>query len=256
LELDEDHSYNRSQQGRQIHFEAVLDAEFYLTELLVKANTTFTKEVLDLILAPAYKTELKRNRTGRDAFEFASKIPEYVIYKLDDLIANSKDENLNKQLIANFWDLWQHFYTQIKSSGKQYFLSTLFLDIKWKTTASHWVALENKKSFYETMVKDLGKHKALSIQNVFSTVGEKTFLPDSIGWLVEIFKSDMNTTACLFAPSAERMIQRLFYNHISKIKMNKSLIDDYVWILNRMVDLGSSEAYMFRENVIIYKSIA
>jgi len=32
------------------------------------------------------------------------------------------------------------------------------------------------------------------------------------------------------------------------------LIDDYVWILNQMVDLGSSEAYMFRENVIIYKS--
>jgi flagellar biosynthesis regulator FlaF len=256
LELDEDHSYNRSRKGRQIHFEAVLDAEFYLTELLVKANPTFTKDVLDLILAPAYKTELKRNRTGRDAFEFASKIPEYVIYKLDDLIANSKDENLNKQLIANFWDLWQHFYTQIKNSGKQYFLSTLFLDIKWKTTASHWVALENKKSFYETMVKDFGKLKTLSIQNVFSTVGEKTFLPESISWLVEIFKSDMNTTACLFAPSAERMIQRLFYNHISKIKTNKSLIDDYVWILNRMVDLGSSEAYMFRENVITYKSIA
>jgi hypothetical protein len=255
LELDEDHSYNRSRQGRQIHFEAVLDAEFYLTELLVKANPTLTKEVLNLILAPAYKTELKRNRSGRDAFEFASKIPEYVIYKLDELIANSKDENLNKQLIANFWDLWQHFFTQIKNSGKQYFLSTLFLDIKWKTTSSHWVALENKKSFYETMVKDLGKHKTLSIQNVFSTVGEKTFLPESISWLVEIFKSDMNTTACLFAPSAERMIQRLFYNHISKIKKNKSLIDDYVWILNRMVDLGSSEAYMFRENVITYKSI-
>lgn len=51
------------------------------------------------------------------------------------------------------------------------------------------------------------------------------------------------------------MIKRLFYNHISKIKNDKKLIDDYIWILNRMVDLGSSEAYLFRENVITYKSI-
>ncbi len=218
-------------------------------------NPTFSKEILDLIIDPAHRTEPKRYRSGKNPFEFASKITENVIYKLDDLIANSKDEYTNKQLIANFWDLWQHFFTKISCSGKRHFLSTLFLDINWKTTASHWAALENKKSFYETMVKELGKYKTISIQNVFSTVGEKTFLPDSISWLVEIFKKDIDTTVCLFAPSAERMIQRLFYNHISKIKMNKPLIDDYVWILNRMVDLGSSEAYMFRENVITYKSI-
>jgi hypothetical protein len=255
LELDENYSYNRSSQGRQIHSEAVLNAEFYLTELLVKANSTFSKEILDLIIAPAYKMELKRNKPKSDVFEFASKIAEYVIYKLDDFIVNSEDENLNKQLIANFWDLWQYFFSKIKSSGKQYFLSTLFLDVKWETTASHWVALENKKSFYQTMVKDLGKYQILSILNVFSTIGEKTFLPESISWLVEIFKNDMNTTVYLFAPSAERMIQRLFYNHISKIKNDKSWIDDYVWILNKMVDLGSSKAYIFRENVITYKSI-
>ncbi|ATA92606.1 hypothetical protein CGC56_10825 [Capnocytophaga canimorsus] len=56
-------------------------------------------------------------------------------------------------------------------------------------------------------------------------------------------------------PSAERLIKRLYYNHISIIKNDKKLIDDYVWILNRMVDFGSSEAYLFRENVITYKRI-
>ena len=106
------------------------------------------------------------------------------------------------------------------------------------------------------MVKDLGKYTIISILNVFSTIGEKTFLPESINLLVEIFKSDATITVALLSPSAERMIKRLFYNHISKIKNDKSLIDDYVWILNQMVDFGSSEAYMFRENVIIYKSMS
>jgi hypothetical protein len=89
---------------------------------------------------------------------------------------------------------------------------------------------------------------------IYQLVDRQTFLPDGISWLVDIYKADMNATASLIAPSAERMIERLFYNHISKIKSNKKLIEDYLWILNRMVDLGSSEAYLFRENVITYRT--
>lgn len=256
LQQEEDYSYNRNKRGRQIHYDLVLDAEFYLAELLLKANSDFAKSVLDLVIDPIYQLDLDSIRGRNDLFEFSSKIPEYVIHKLDDIVANSNDENLNKRLIANFWALWQHFFDKIKTSGKQYFLSTLFLDIKWKETASHWIPLENRREFYQSMVKDLGKHKTTSILNVFSTIGEKTFLPESISWLVEIFNSDVITTTSLLYPSAERMIKRLFYNHISKIKNDKNLIEDYIWILNRMVDFGSSEAYLFRENVITYKNLS
>jgi hypothetical protein len=256
LQQEEDYSYNRNRQGRQIHFDVVLDAKFYLVELLLKAKSELAKSVLDLIIDPIYQLELHRNRGRNDLFEFSSQIPERVIYKLDEIIANSNDEDLNKELISNFWELWQHFFDKIKASNKQYFLKTLFLDIEWKETASHWQPLEYKKDFYQSMVTNLGKYKTVSILNVFSTIGEKTFLPESISWLVEIFKSDAAADTALLYPSAERMIKRLFYNHISKIKNDKMLIDDYIWILNRMVDFGSSEAYLFRENVITYKSMS
>ncbi len=255
LQHEENYSYNRNEGERQINSQSVLDVEFYLAELLLKANNELAKSALDLIIDPIYQLGLQSHRGRDDLFEFSSKIPEYVIYKLDDIIANSTDEDLNKKLIANFWALWQHFFDKIKASGKQYFLATLFLDIKWKETADHWKPFENKKDFYQSMVKELGKHKTTSILNVFSTVGEKTFLPESISWLVDIFKPEVATTVTLLYPSAERMIKRLYYNHISIIKNDKKLIDDYVWILNRMVDLGSSEAYLFRENVITYKSL-
>lgn len=254
LQSEENYSYNRKKKERQIHYQSVHDIEFYLAELFLKANSELAKSVLDLILDPIYQLELQRFRGRNDLFEFTSKIPEYVIYKLDEIIANSTDEVLNQKLITNFWAIWQEFFTKIKTSGKHYFLTTLFLDIKWKETATHWQPLENKKDFYRSMVKDLGKHKTTSILNVFSTIGEKTFLPESISWLVEIFKSEPSTTVALIYPSSERMIKRLFYNHISIIKNDKKLVDDYVWILNRMVDLGSSEAYLFRENVITYKN--
>lgn len=69
-----------------------------------------------------------------------------------------------------------------------------------------------------------------------------TVIPEGIKWLVEVFKSDIDASNTLVSRSSERMVKRLFYNHISKIKNDKMLIDDYVWILNRMVDLGSSDA--------------
>ena len=58
----------------------------------------------------------------------------------------------------------------------------------------------------------------------------------------------------LSTKSADKLIERLFYNHIATIKNSKSLIQDFIWILSKMVDLGSSNAYFFRENVITYKN--
>jgi hypothetical protein len=254
LKFEENDSYNRSRNKRQIQFQGIHNAQSYIRDLLLYADISLSKTVLDLILNPLYATDFNLGRGRNDLFEFSTKIPEYVIYRLDDIIAKSTDEVTNKKLIDSFWSIWEYLFEKIKNSGKLYLTPTLFLDIEWKKESTHWKVLENKKEFYHKMVKDLGAKRTSSMLNLFSTAGERTFLPDGISWLVEIFKSDMNATASLIAPSAERMIERLFYNHISKFKSNKKLIEDYLWILNRMIDLGSSEAYLFRENVITYKT--
>ena len=89
---------------------------------------------------------------------------------------------------------------------------------------------------------------------MFSTVGEKTFLPDGINWLTSLLKENPTEVVNLVSRSGERLVKRLFYNHIFNIKNSNQLIDDYIWILNNMIDLGSSEAYFFRENIITYKT--
>jgi hypothetical protein len=255
LRFEENYSYSRKRNERQIQYQGTLDAQFYIRDLLLYSDLSLSKAVLDLILNPLYATDFKLGRGRNDLFEFSSKIPEFVIYQLDNIIANSTDEMMNKKLIANFWSVWEYLFQKIKGSGKLFLTPTLFLDISWKKESTHWKALENKKEFYHQMVKDLGASRTQSMLNLFSTSGEQTFLPEGISWLVDIYKADKNATASLIAPSAEKMIERLFYNHISKIKSNKKLIEDYLWILNRMVDLGSSEAYLFRENVITYKTV-
>jgi hypothetical protein len=59
LEHDEDYLYNLNPEGRQIHFESVLDTEFYFGTTC-KSKSNFFKRDLDLIIAPAYKPEIKR----------------------------------------------------------------------------------------------------------------------------------------------------------------------------------------------------
>lgn len=253
LQQEENYSFPYSNGKRQIHYQYISYLEFYLAELLLKANPNLAKDILDLITEPIYQSDENNLTRQSGLFKFSANILEFIIYKLDEIVSNTTDEESIKIIIENFRLLWEHLYDKIKASGKYYFLSTLFLDIKWKETTIHWKPLENMKDFYHTIVKNLGKYKMSSIIKVFSTIGAKTFLPDSISWLVEIFKSEPKTISALNSRSAERMIKLLYFNHISKIKNDKKLIDDYIWILNQMVNLGSSIAYLLRENVITYK---
>ena len=252
LKNKESYSYQPNKGERQIYYESVFSVEIYLTELLLKANNGLAKSVLDLILDP-----INRNKSlnVRGQVEFSSKLLKQVIRKLDEIISDSNDEEFNQKLISNFWVLWEYLFEKIKKSDKKYFLPTLFLDIGWNETATHWIPFENKKDFYQAIVEEFGQTEIESILNVFSTIGEKTFLPDSISWLVEIFKSERRTALALIDPSAERLIKRLFYNHISKMKNYKTLVADYIWILDEMIAQGSSLAYLFRENVITYKKV-
>lgn len=255
LKNEEQYSYNRSGNPRQINSRARLDIQFFLSELLFIANATLSKRVIDLILIPIYSEEHSMSRYGRDdLFEFCSKIPEFSIYKLDDIISKSNDEKNNEELISNFWILWEYFFEKIKESEKSYFINILLLGIDWKKESSHWKALENRKDLYKKFVLELGQNNTKSIINLFSTAGDKTFLPEGIIWLTSLLRENEKEVINLISPSGERLIKRLFYNHILQIKSSKLLIDNYIWLLNHMIDLGSSEAYLFRENVITYKN--
>lgn len=53
-----------------------------------------------------------------------------------------------------------------------------------------------------------------------------------------------------------KLIEVLFNNHIKEIKENQVLVEDFIYILNKMVELGYCEAYLIRECVIVYKTSA
>ncbi len=256
LQLEEDYSYRIRKEGKQIGFQEVLEIKFYLAELLIVAAPSFSKPILDIILDECDKSiaNARIYRHQDDLFEFVTDVLKFSVAKLDDIVANSPDDTFKDEAIKHFWDVWEHLSGKIKKSGTGYFVQQLLLDTAWKEQATDWQPLHGKKQIYRQMISDFGTSNVQSILNVFSTIGEKIFLPEGLSWLVELIKKEPLQSIALVSIAAERLVKRLFYNHISEIKKNKRLIDDFVWFLDKMVELGSSEAYLFRENVITYKS--
>ncbi|WP_224994412.1 AAA family ATPase [Cesiribacter sp. SM1] len=254
LKIEDDTYQRRHHKTKQLDFQSISDSKGYLSDLFLKAERKLAIEVFDLLINSANEEKERLGKRRDNLYEFVSDTLKFIITKLDDIIASSSDESLNQKLITSFWDLWQHFFSRTKDRRNHLFIDILFLDIKWKKTAEHWRPLEGKENFYLQMVTEFGGTHIDSILNVLSTIGDKTLLPNGLNWIVEICKKNESLTIALAIPSANRLIRRLFYNHITVIKKNKQLINNYIWLLNKMVELGSSEAYLFRENVITYKS--
>ena len=262
LAKEEDYSYKRGRESRQFHYESISDIEQYLANLFLDANFDFSKSVLTTLVNSLLKNTQRQRFERDDLFQFVNITLDYFVLKLYDNGNLKIDQTKYSQQQTNFWNLWEVLFDLIPSDGTLPLIQKLLLDIRYllwdyqgNPNENNWSVLNGKKEFYKKIFLEKGKSNASSVINVFSTIGGKEFLPEGISWLADVFKSNPMTSLSLTSVSSDRMIKRLFYNHISKIKNDKKLIDDYIWILNRMVDLGSSEAYLFRENVITYKSI-
>lgn len=256
----EDYSYNRSRDSRQFHHESISDIEQYLANLFLDSEFYFSKPIFTTLVNSLNNTQSQR--FGRDdLFEFVKTTLDYFVLKLYDNGNLKIDQVKHSIQQTNFWNLWEVLFDLIISNETHQLIKTLLLDIRYLLWDYHgnpnehnWSVLHGKNDFYKKIFIEKGNSNASSVINVFSTIGGKEFLPEGISWLTDVFKSNPVTSLSLTSVSSDRMIKGLFYNHISKIKSDKTLIDDYIWILNRMVDLGSSEAYLFRENVITYKN--
>lgn len=262
LTKEEDYSYNRSREARQFHHGSISDIEQYLANLLLDANFDFSKPVLTTLVSSLSNSTQNQKFGRNDLLEFVKTTIDYFVLKLYDNGNLKIDQTQYAQQQTNFWNLWEVLFNSIPANDNHPLIQKLLLDIRYllwdnkgNPNENDWSVLNGKKEFYKKLFLEKGKSNASSVIKVFSTIGGKEFLPEGISWLTETFKSNDIASLALMTVSSERMIKRLFYNHISKIKNDKTLIDDYVWILNRMVDLGSSEAYLFRENVITYKSL-
>lgn len=245
----EDYQYLR--QSNELDYRSLLDFCIYLRDTFIHNKDSLYKELFISTLKQIYNEE--KDNYKKHKFKFIEDLLKYFILQIDALVANTEDMVLKDYYTDRFWELWEIFYNQAKISNSNLLINYLLLGIDWKHESKNWIVLEAKRDFYKNIMNDFKANDLSTIIKVLSTIGDKSLLPEGIKVIVEAIKIDNNLKFILIQESSERLIKRLFLNHISKIKSNKKLIEDYTFILNNMVALGSSEAYFYRENVIIYK---
>jgi hypothetical protein len=249
---DYDYSYSRSKRKRKLDSTISIKIQFYLNEVLLYNDLEFSKKLLETLINPFLNIDFEVSRGTVAVYKFVYEIFDYTITRLDDVVVLGNESDINKSAVQ-FWELWRCLFERISLTDKNYFQKQLLLDTQWGLNSDNWKGFINKKSFYEEMIKSFGIKNFESLLKVFSTFGEKVFLPNGLTWIAKFLKENPDNLLYLNSKSAKKFIQVLFNNHIAIIKNNQNLVSDLIFILNKMVEIGSSEAYLIRESVITYK---
>lgn len=256
LKLERGVSYRRSEENRNVDMRQMLELRFYLNEVLIYNEIEFSKKIIDRLTNLYFEENFEFDYKEKDLYEFISEVIDTTITRFEDVIIENEEPTIQEKYRKHFWQLWKHLYKKVNNSKTQHFRKQLLLDSKWGVKSGSWLVLEGEKSFYEEMLTYFGNSSLPCIINVFSTFGERKFLPDGIKWIVKFVKEEPKNEKYLESKSSVSLIKLLFNNHITRIKEDQKLVTDFMYILNKMVENGTCEAYLIRECVIVYKSTA
>lgn len=172
-----------------------------------------------------------------ESFELLNKSIKKVISEQDK---NKHTERFNL--------LWMVLECQTHRSGRLPFLRYLLLNIEWKDAATTWDAIETDPTFYKRIVSNLGEYDSLSAIKLLAGIGFDHLFPDSTSSFLSLIKKSQDRT-WLLNYHAEKYIQRTFFHHGNAIGSDKKLREQFLQILDFMIQVGSSIAFIIKESI-------
>ena len=157
----------------------------------------------------------------------------------------------NDDLIPNFQLLWDYLLNKITSSNSKILSDYLLLSDRQLESLNHWKPIEGRKSFFKKAIFQLESPK--STLQLLSGIGFTELMPDGIDWLVNILrKSPSSMLDNQMINHGEKLVQRVFYDQSIRIQVrnNKSLRENFLYLLDLLINNGSSTAFYMRENFI------
>lgn len=188
------------------------------------------------------------NRESRYAIEYMENFVEWFYYKVDS-------NHGNQIMLDNFWKFWNTLFDKLKSGSYLFNKEYLFYGNYWNSEAEDWFVIKQSNQI-DTYLNNISKFEyinILALMQLLSGIGFQSLNPQSIKTLTKHLKSDTKQLLNLNYFYGEKLIMRCFKNKIKEIKEDDLLLEDFLWLLNHMINLGSSKAYYIRENLILYK---
>lgn len=238
---------------REIEYTILIDLQLFLAELIIyNDEIEVGKNILDILICPFTEGKYNTDTSIAELYKFVESTLDFCVTIMYDVFRENTQAEAQK-LDSRFWELWQFVVDVLKEKNLHSFNETLLLDNRFLKSVDDWSGFLNKKEQYLKMANYFGLKNLSPILSVFSTFGEKMFLPEGVILLEKLVKENPANAASLINKEGKLLTQKLFANHINSIKDRQDLVNAFLFILGVMIDLGSTEAYIIRENVIVYK---
>ncbi len=166
---------------------------------------------------------------------------------------------------SQFWSLWKLFADRIRqaqwlaqiddqhAAGAE-MISAIFLGISWKDGIRHWQSLEGYAENIDLLFEDLPPSSTILdayVQFLYQ-IGEQS-LPDAFIRIAERLKEGDpkqmmekgNTVFCL-----EVLLQRYVYWRPQELKRQRDLREAVLFLLDLLVESGSSAAFRMRDDFV------
>ncbi|SFN37833.1 NACHT domain-containing protein [Salegentibacter flavus] len=238
------------------HFDytSQVDMQLFLGELWLYADSIeYGKRTIDILMSPFLKEKVRNSDDIHDLYEFISGAINFCVTIMYDIVRDRTNTELQKYG-SRFWQLWDYMFHKINGNGKYYFSDKLLLNNRFLKNLEDWEGFLSYKTQYLNMAKYFGAKNLSAILAVFSTFGEKEFLPEGILLLEKLSEDNPDRAVDFMGKDGKALIKKLFFNHVNTIKNRQDLVNAFLHILGLMIDSGSTEAYLIRENVFIYKT--
>jgi len=160
-----------------------------------------------------------------------------------------------------FWIIWDLFYKKIVDLGKSKIgynsdkiIRTYLLSWNhWRDNAKNWRSLKQKERlFYDNIVKDIGDCPVVldSISQFLNQIGSG-FLNEGIFWISHLVSKNENEKLGVNTVYYTTLIVRKYiYLNREKVKFNSKIKAEILIILNFLIDRGSVNAYLLREDIV------
>ena len=226
-----------------LHGNRKVELEIHLQNFLLRTSLTSAHKILQPIL----------DATERHPRE---------VYKLVRGLVSVEDLQPNT---SQFWSLWKLFADRVQqaqwleqiddqhAAGAE-MISAIFLGISWKDGIRHWQSLEGYAENIDLLFEDLPPSSTILdayVQFLYQ-IGEQS-LPDAFILIAERLKEGDpkqmmekgNTVFCL-----EVLLQRYVYWRPQELKRQKDLREAVLFLLDLLVEIGSSAAFRMRDDFV------
>jgi len=158
-------------------------------------------------------------------------------------------EQDNRENSESFWIVWDTFY-KWQQDRIPLFTGKLLLNITWKNTAVKWNTIEGKSQFFNNVIKEFGGNQEANIVALISRIGFDEMGVELISTVAELVRK--NGFDSIVLEDSELWVQRLFSLKRSDVLSSPDKLKDVLYLLDQMVNKGSSVAYHIRDVLVSY----